>query len=68
MGNHGWTEPGERLLAAATSSDGLVLPRPGRRLVFNDDADLPHAGWWPATPWRTAHQAQIVSTIPASAP
>ncbi len=68
MGNHGWTEPGERLLAAAAPNDWLVLPRPGQRLVFREDADLPHARWWPASPWRTAQQAAIVSTLPTPGP
>ena len=68
MGNHSWTEPGERLLAAATPKDGLVLPRPGQRLVFDDVADLPRARWWPVSPWRSAKDAPIVSTIPPPSP
>jgi len=64
MGNHGWTEPGERLLAASTASDGLILPTPGQRVVVGDD--LPAAvRWWPPTPWLPATEAPIVSSAPA---
>lgn len=64
MGNHGWTEPGERLLAAISPSDSLILPRPGQRVIASPETDLPRERWWPETPWRTATQAPIVSTTP----
>lgn len=63
MGNHSWTEPGERLLAAATPTDGLLLPPPGRHLDLTADPDAwPKARWWPDTPFRTAAESPIVST------
>ena len=63
MGNHSWTEPGERLLMAATPADGLLLPAPGERIDFTvDDAALPGTPWWPETPFRTAEQTPIIST------
>jgi L-ascorbate metabolism protein UlaG (beta-lactamase superfamily) len=62
MGNHSWTEPGERLLAAANPKDKLLLPKPGQRISLNPlDAELPQTRWWPDTPWRTAEEAPIVS-------
>ncbi len=62
MGNHGWTEPGERLLAAANPEDKLLLPTPGQRISLNPlEAELPQTRWWPDTPWRTAEEAPIVS-------
>ena len=62
MGNHSWTEPGERLLAAANPEDHLILPTPGQRISLNpSDAELPQTRWWPDTPWRTAEEAPIVS-------
>ena len=63
MGNHGWTEPGERLLAAATPADRLLLPKPGQRLQLEPiDAELPKERWWPSAPWRTSEQAPIQSS------
>ncbi|HCH61451.1 MAG TPA: hypothetical protein DFR83_01520 [Deltaproteobacteria bacterium] len=63
MGNHSWTEPGERLLAAATPEDGLLLPPPGMRVDFTaEPSTWPTTQWWPDTPFRTAAQAPIVST------
>ena len=62
VGNHGWTEPGERLLVAAKPEDKVLLPPPGRRISLDPlDAELPQARWWPDTPWRTAEEAPIVS-------
>jgi L-ascorbate metabolism protein UlaG (beta-lactamase superfamily) len=61
MGNHGWVEPGERLLAAARPEDGLLLPAPGQRLDLTID-DLTPRRWWPDAPWRTAAQAPIHSS------
>ena len=63
MGNHGWTEPGERLLAAATPADGLLLPPPGRRLDLTAAPETwPKTPWWPEAPFRTAAESPIVST------
>ena len=62
MGNHGWTEPGERLLASSTPKDQLLLPKPGQRIsLAPKDIDLPKKSWWPTQPWRTAEQVPIQS-------
>jgi L-ascorbate metabolism protein UlaG (beta-lactamase superfamily) len=57
---HGWTEPIERVLAAAPASDVRVLtPRPGQSV----EPDLPFENerWWPSLPWKSAVDAPIVS-------
>lgn len=69
MSNHGWTEPGERILAAAEPGDGLLLPRPGQRLVLAGEPvaaaePLPTTRWWPDAPWRTAAAFPIRSNLP----
>lgn len=61
LANHGWTEPVERVLAAAQCHNTAVLtPRPGESV---EPAHV-HAAerWWPALPWQTAQQAPIVGT------
>ncbi|MCP3103904.1 MBL fold metallo-hydrolase [Myxococcus sp. K15C18031901] len=58
---HGWTEPGERTVAAARdASVRLVLPRPGESFEPTS-ADL-HAKWWPELSWETAQQHPVLST------
>jgi L-ascorbate metabolism protein UlaG (beta-lactamase superfamily) len=57
---HGWTEPIERVLAAAPATGASVLtPRPGQSV----EPDLPFQNerWWPTLPWKTAEEAPIVS-------
>lgn len=58
---HAWTEPMERLLAAA-ASDGvrLVSPQPGESVepAFANAASR----WWPQVPWQTREQAPVVSS------
>jgi L-ascorbate metabolism protein UlaG (beta-lactamase superfamily) len=59
---HGWTEPIERVLAAArTAGAGVCTPRPGESF----EPGLPAAStpWWPALPWKTALEAPIRSTL-----
>ena len=57
---HSWTEPIERLLAAADPAGATTLaPRPGQSV--EPLAPPPRARWWPSLPWRTADQAPIVS-------
>ena len=58
---HGWTEPMERVLAAADREGVRVLtPRPGQMI------ESEHAGvverWWPDVPWRSADEEPITST------
>jgi len=58
---HGWTEPGERSLAAAHDSQtALVTPRPGQ--PFQPSVEPRAQRWWPQVPWETAKQHPIVST------
>lgn len=58
---HGWTEPIERVLAAArTSGATVVTPRPGQG--FEPSAPGTSEHWWPDLPWRTGAQDPIVST------
>jgi L-ascorbate metabolism protein UlaG (beta-lactamase superfamily) len=58
---HGWTEPIERVLAAASRSGVRVLaPRPGGMIEPDRHESLER--WWPALPWRRAEEAPIRST------
>lgn len=58
---HGWTEPMERVLAAARKQDVQVAtPRPGER--FEPDRALPQTRWWPSLPFESAEQSPIRST------
>ena len=59
---HGWTEPLERVWAAAIErSVRFATPRPGEVI----DVDHPPAPvrWWPELPWKTAEEFPIVSTL-----
>jgi L-ascorbate metabolism protein UlaG (beta-lactamase superfamily) len=70
LATHGWTEPGERLLAGAKSTGvQLVLPRPGESFdPMNIDTHL-RKKWWPDLPWETAEQAPVISTgLPEQSP
>lgn len=58
---HGWTEPVERLLAAAARLDVRVaVPRPGQGI--EPDAAPPVVRWWPELPWRDAGKHAVMST------
>jgi hypothetical protein len=58
---HGWTEPVERLLAAAgTRGDRIVVPRPGQS--FEPASPPALERWWPKAQWKTAAEDPIVST------
>ena len=62
---HGWTEPGERVRAAAREAGlPLALPRPGESVTLGGGTSpeaYPTARWWPALPWETAAEAPVVS-------
>lgn len=61
LANHGWTEPAERVLAAARCGEVEVLvPRPGESVEPTLHAAV--APWWPATPWQSAEKDPIVAT------
>jgi len=58
---HGWTEPIERVLAAADRAGvTIVTPIPGRSI--EPEAPPPRERWWPDVPWKTAAQAPVVAT------
>lgn len=58
---HGWTEPAERIVAAAAKAGAtVVVPRPGQS--FEPAAPPPVERWWPDLPWETAEESPIVST------
>lgn len=57
---HAWTEPVERVLAAAKRLNVTVaLPKPGHSLEITPDLQLER--WWPNVPGNTAEQDPIVS-------
>jgi L-ascorbate metabolism protein UlaG (beta-lactamase superfamily) len=58
---HGWTEPVERVLAAARCRGVAVLtPRPGESI---EPLVAPASErWWPSVPWHTAEQTPIVAS------
>lgn len=65
---HGWTEPAERVLAAARQACvHLALPIPGGSIVpepanhTGNPANMPKK-WWPDTPWLTAEQKPVWSS------
>jgi L-ascorbate metabolism protein UlaG (beta-lactamase superfamily) len=64
---HGWTEPVERVLAAAKERNVLVAtPRLGES--FEPGLVLPNERWWPELPWDSAEAAPIISTgMPSTA-
>jgi L-ascorbate metabolism protein UlaG (beta-lactamase superfamily) len=58
---HGWTEPIERVLAAADAAGVRVLaPRPGQSV--EPEAPPARERWWPDVPWKTAAEEPIAST------
>ncbi len=55
---HGWTEPIERVLAAAKKHGVVVLtPRPGQS--FEPGVDAPPKRWWPDVPWSTTDDEPV---------
>jgi len=62
---HGWTEPLERVLAAAQRAQvPVIAPMPGQSV--EPEAPPPSVRWWPKLPFQSAKDAPIVSSrIPA---
>ena len=59
---HGWTEPGERVLAAAKKQKvSVALPIPGASITLYQP--LPSRKWWPELPWDSAEKKPIWSTM-----
>ena len=61
---HGWTEPIERVLAAAERECvRVVMPPPGRPVEpTRTSSTAPLARWWPEVPWETFEQAPCPSS------
>jgi L-ascorbate metabolism protein UlaG (beta-lactamase superfamily) len=58
---HGWTEPIERVLVAASAhAVPVATPRLGQS--FEPGASVPADRWWPELPWDSAADAPIEST------
>jgi L-ascorbate metabolism protein UlaG (beta-lactamase superfamily) len=58
---HGWTEPVERVLAAAEAQGVRVaVPRPGESV--EPGAQVPAERWWPETPWTRGEDDPIRAT------
>jgi hypothetical protein len=61
LATHGWTEPAERVLAAAECRGVEVLvPRPGESIEPTLHPQIPR--WWPPLPWQSAAESPIAST------
>ncbi|GAB5518979.1 MAG: MBL fold metallo-hydrolase [Rhodothermales bacterium] len=57
---HSWTEPAERILAAAGPLGiPVALPKPGESITTTD---FPTERWWPERPWQTGAEAPAVSS------
>lgn len=62
LAHHGWTEPAERVLAAAHCREVEVLvPQPGRSV--EPTVAVASDRWWPALAWRTAEERPVVATL-----
>ncbi|MBX3174732.1 MAG: MBL fold metallo-hydrolase [Gemmatimonadaceae bacterium] len=58
---HGWTEPAERVMAAAEREGvSLAMPRPGA--MVDPLLPPPLERWWPTLPWRSAEEYPVVSS------
>lgn len=58
---HAWTEPVERVLAAAEKAGvPLAVPRPGESIEPATPPELTR--WWPEIPWQGADEAPVVSS------
>jgi L-ascorbate metabolism protein UlaG (beta-lactamase superfamily)/NAD(P)-dependent dehydrogenase (short-subunit alcohol dehydrogenase family) len=64
---HGWTEPIERVLAAAhTRGTRVATPRLGES--FEPELKLPSERWWPELPWQTAEESPVSTNDMTSMP
>lgn len=63
LAHHGWTEPVERVLAAASCSGLPVLtPKPGQSIEPTAPRPGDSTRWWPAAAWQNAAQKPIIAT------
>ena len=58
---HGWTEPAERVLVAASKAGvNVAILMPGQSI---EPGALPRlTRWWPVVPWKTAEEDPIVAS------
>jgi L-ascorbate metabolism protein UlaG (beta-lactamase superfamily) len=62
LANHGWTEPGERVLAAARCYGvDVLLPRPGE--AIEPERTSSRSPWWPKVPWQSSGETPVVATL-----
>ena len=63
LAHHGWTEPVERVLAAARCTDvPVITPRPGQSIEPTALKPGDSTRWWPDARWATAAEKPIVAT------
>jgi L-ascorbate metabolism protein UlaG (beta-lactamase superfamily) len=61
LAHHTWTEPVERVLAAAKCRNvDVLVPRPGESIEPTRTSGLDR--WWPELQWLSAHETPIVAT------
>ena len=61
LANHNWTEPAERIIAAAQKENvEVIIPRPGQS--FEPTTSPKIAKWWPEVKWDSAKTDPIVSS------
>ena len=61
LAHHAWTEPPERILAAARCGHvDVLIPKPGQALEPTTHPAV--ARWWPPQPWFTGAQHPIVAS------
>jgi L-ascorbate metabolism protein UlaG (beta-lactamase superfamily) len=61
LAHHGWTEPVERVLAAAQCRGvDVLVPRPGESIEPTRASST--VRWWPQIPWLSARETPIVAT------
>ncbi|MEL1265166.1 MBL fold metallo-hydrolase [Pseudoxanthomonas putridarboris] len=61
LAHHGWTEPAERVLAAAACRGvDTRIPRPGQSI---EPARERTTRWWPDMPWQSAAEHSVVATL-----
>ena len=58
---HGWTEPIERVLVAATL-EGVRVATPPPGAMMEPARAVPSARWWPKVPWKSVVDAPAFST------
>ena len=65
---HGWTEPVERVLAAARCTDlPVITPRPDQPIEPTALRPGDSSRWWPAANWSPASRTPIVATTDGDA-